>query len=323
VRVDSCSRINPGASESEFIAARRRTVNLVPVKAHLTLDGISVVGNASPGDYTPYLWIVFFKIDGDTAFVASVDGTFKLQGTATVVGTPGNHGDLGSNLGSVSIPAAMGDFTTLLSPIPLGKSGTLVVAPGLLGCIAILMGQLTSGDLETGTPDDDVPPAHEALNNSLQQALNALIPTFSVSNENVTDAEVQAIEKQVESAVTNAVKNALSLGNKILTGFGFEGQDWLLGTAVYRFSGSDLATSPPAGITLQDGYPNPTEIVVDVASLPVTYTFQGTIIADPLPLSMKRVLTRLGQPSLRKAMAATAVPFTPRDSANSWINAVA
>jgi hypothetical protein len=43
----------------------------------------------------PYLWTVFFKIDGSTCRVSS---RFVLNGTATVVGTTGrSHGNLGTS----------------------------------------------------------------------------------------------------------------------------------------------------------------------------------------------------------------------------------
>jgi hypothetical protein len=188
-------------------------VNVTPIRAHISLESISLVGSVegtnitgplTPGTQWPaYLWTVFFKIDGDTAFL---DENLRLQGTATVVPTTGNHGDLpavGPDAGIVSIPASLGDFRTILAPIPL-KTIPGVTVPGVLGCVAILLIQASTGD-------DAIAQGHNALNNSLRQQLNNLIPQLGIKNPDITDDDVQAIKDQVNSAVTNAVKNALSV----------------------------------------------------------------------------------------------------------------
>jgi hypothetical protein len=55
---------------------------------------------------------VFFKIDGDG--VALTDA-LKLSGSATVVTTPGSHGNLGTSDvdagDDVSIPSALGEWS--------------------------------------------------------------------------------------------------------------------------------------------------------------------------------------------------------------------
>jgi hypothetical protein len=69
------------------------------VKMQLNKLSASFFGNSPSKDSDPaYLWVVFFKIDGDSA---SVNSSLQLQGTATVVPMPGNHGDLILNEGQI------------------------------------------------------------------------------------------------------------------------------------------------------------------------------------------------------------------------------
>jgi hypothetical protein len=312
---------------------------IVPVKVHLTIDNIQFQYNGQGHYFNPlYLWTVFFKIDGDTAFVDDTD--FKLHGTATMFDMPGNHGDLpGIASGhwdsgpldtstpyqatlNFPVPASLGDFQTLVTPIPLKSSSgsTTPIAPGVVGCIAVLM----SND---GLPDDDIPPGHEALNNAVQQQLNNLIPTLGATHQQVSQSQISAIAQEVIKAVTNAITNSVSFGTIVAVFLDFENPDAAWGNPVYQFAAgnndctagsSDLACTPPAGIPLpaqpisiNDGYET------------YSFTFQGTVIGDPFPLSMKRLLTRADQTSLRKAMTSTTASFAPRDSANAWANAVA
>src|SRR5215468_5503046 len=92
-----------------------------PLDVKLKLQNLHCFDEADGiGSAEPYLWTVFFKIDGDTTVVNS---HLTLQGTATVIPRPGNHRDLpnqdvdaGEN---VPIPAVLGEFDVRLKPIPL------------------------------------------------------------------------------------------------------------------------------------------------------------------------------------------------------------
>ncbi len=289
------------------------------VRTHIRLSSIEVDVKAS--NYLPsYLWTIFFKIDGDTVYVGE---DLMLHGSATVVGTPGDHGDLPGNgaLSNVAIPSQLGEFRTVLTPIPIRFVSGINV-PGVVGCVAILL-------LEEDTPADAVAQGHQALNSSLQNALDAEISKLGVNNQNITDADVKAITEQVTNAVKKAITNSLSTWEQIVTWLGFENQDNLIGTAIYRFNAqNDLADSAPQGISLQNGYPDPSPIVYtfQVSAFPIiigesVWTFHGTIIGDPLPISLRRVLVGLGYqqplPGVREAMGTHLVK-----SLRAWIDAV-
>ena len=98
-----------------------------------------------PGSAEPYLWVVYFKVDGET-IVVNTDGPNPpfLQGPPTIVPTPGNHGNLGVNDvdegDEFAVPSIIGEYRTVMKPIPLtvpllGKTEV----GGMIGCIAVLM----------------------------------------------------------------------------------------------------------------------------------------------------------------------------------------
>lgn len=269
----------------------------MPVRVHVRLETLlSNVASGTPGVvlYPVYLWSIFFKIDGATV---KVNSSFKLQGTATFVPTLGDHGDLpGSPTGSgvTPIPASLGDFVTILEPIPVPSLST--TTGGVVGYAEVLMQQLD-------TPDGDIPPGHQALNDAVQKGLNNLIPTLGATQTQPSPAEIKGIEKQAASAVIGAVTKALGIGYKLLTFFGLQQQDNPWGNVVNYYTTDQLVASGPKGISIHDeilGYDASTQS----GGVPL-YTFLGTVVADPLPLSMRRILTGIGHPppvSVRQVM---------------------
>ena len=133
------------------------------LKVDLKLDRIHCYDEGDgPGDAEPYLWTVFWKVDGDTV-VVNTDGPAPpfVQGFPTVVGTPGNHGNLGTSDvdegDDVSIPAIIGEYHTTMKPIPLTTPfGSVTDVGGMLGCVVVLME-------EDFTSDDAIQRGHEAL----------------------------------------------------------------------------------------------------------------------------------------------------------------
>jgi hypothetical protein len=200
----------------------------------------------SIGSAEPYLWTVFFKIDGDTTYI---DSGLHLHGTATVVTTPGNHGNLGVHEvtagDDVPIPAELGEFSAVLKPIPLSflPPEDMVTEPGWIGCVVILLEQ-------DATPDHAVASGHEALNQAVQSALDALIPTLSYQNQSPTDDQIKALSDQVAKQVMDAISNDVSGWDQL------KNQDDKIGSRVFYYSQSDICTALLAGIPLEEDWDN-------------------------------------------------------------------
>lgn len=150
----------------------------------------------------PYLWTVFFKIDGETC---KVNAALRLEGRATVITTSGNHGDLlraeVDVWDNVPIPSTLGLWQTRLKPIYLDVPiCDIDHAPGLIGCLVILLE-------EDFTPNDAIAQGHEALNQAVQQELDSLIPTLGFFHREPTDEEIEEISNHIGDRVTAAIES--------------------------------------------------------------------------------------------------------------------
>lgn len=165
------------------------------------------------GNAEPYIWTIFFKIDGTTCWL---NESLMLQGTATVFATPGSHGNLKNtdvNAGdTVPIPATIGYQNMILTPIPVPDSvkklGTNDI-PAFAGCIVVLMEQdnVTDKGAESG---------HQALNLAIKDALNSIIPTLGFTKQGINDADIKSLSDKVQSRAEDAVKNQQNLFEKYL-----------------------------------------------------------------------------------------------------------
>jgi hypothetical protein len=203
-----------------------------PLQVQISLDHIHCHREGDWGSAEPYLWTIFFKIDGDTVVMG--DDLF-LHGTATVITTPGSHGNLGDtdvNDGdNVPVPSAIGQFQTTLRPIPVPDSLGLDDVGGVVGVAVVLMEEdwVTDSGAEAG---------HAALNSFVQQALDQLIPTLGVRNPDVNDDDIAALTAHARDAITDAVTSAQSTWHNVTSWL--NGDD-SLGDKVFTFSHDSLA----------------------------------------------------------------------------------
>jgi hypothetical protein len=192
-----------------------------------------------PGNAEPFLWTVFWKVDGETVAV-NTDGPAPpfVQGFPTVVGTPGNHGNLGTSDvdegDDVPIPPIIGEYHTTMMPIPLTTPvGSITEIGGMMGCIVVLME-------EDFTSDSAIQRGHEALDSSVRERLAALLGTLSITKPEPTEEDILALSDQVGEAVKNAIADGVSVLSWIA---GWGNMDDEVGSAVFRFSHNQLEGS--------------------------------------------------------------------------------
>lgn len=208
-----------------------------PLQIEIYLDHIHCYDEGDGfGSAEPYLWTIYFKIDGDSVILG--DNLF-LQGTATVVTTPGSHGNLGDtdvDAGDdVLVPAAIGDFQTTLKPISVPQSlrdAGINDVGGSVGLAVVLMEQdwVTDSGAEAG---------HVTLNQFVEQAINNLIPTLGVSKPDVTNEDIAALTADAADAVSNAVRNAQSTWHNVTSWLNGDDQ---IGSNVFTFSHDSFTT---------------------------------------------------------------------------------
>ncbi len=150
--------------------------------------------NDGSGTAEPYLWPVFFKIDGSSYAVT----TSGFIGSPTIIPTFGTHGNLGTRDvdagNNVTIPAALGEFRTLLQPIPVldsfrtGILGSDTI-PGLAGVVYILMEE-------------------DGWSNSLAtEGYSAMIEAIQLAITQVTDGFRNALSQPTKDQIERAMAN--------------------------------------------------------------------------------------------------------------------
>jgi hypothetical protein len=213
--------------------------NKVHVRIHLDKIVCYDEGDGA-GNAEPYLWTVFYKIDGDGVRLGA---NGQLQGRAIVYRTVGSHGNLhNTNVDAgdtVSIPLGIGAWSTDLKPIPVDPAMLNIVRqntgwddlPGRIGVICILMeeDQVTDNAAEAG---------HRALDFGLEKALNDRIPRLGILKQFLTLQDEQEIQNELSASTKQAVKDELSLLQKL---WAFIDPDDTIGSQNFGFNQDILA----------------------------------------------------------------------------------
>lgn len=155
------------------------TFRLTSIHCHDEGDG--------PGEAEPYLWTIFFKVDGTTTslVVDTEELTVNLTGRASIIvsdvnsnhGNLGHHGvDAGEN---VAIPKTLGEWITIIRSIPvvlppgISATNTPASVDGVAGYLAVLLE-------EDFTTSEDILTAHRIFNDEVRRWINESLATLSV-----------------------------------------------------------------------------------------------------------------------------------------------
>jgi hypothetical protein len=218
-----------------------------PLDVSINLDRIVCIDEGDgPGDAEPYLWTLFYKIDGATVRFGEND---KLQGTVTLVRTNGHQGNLNNtdvDAGDVvAIPPSVGAWNTVLTPIPIADSKLQLIKdltraargtewttiPGVVGVVCILME-------EDNLPDSSAVAGYNAFCSTFETRMNELINTLGLLKLGLTEEDERGLSDAVRQAIEDAMAGNLNFLESVWNWVA--GPDQVLGNAAWRFSHDDL-----------------------------------------------------------------------------------
>ncbi|MFJ6027876.1 hypothetical protein ACIQCN_10490 [Pseudarthrobacter sp. NPDC092424] len=198
------------------------------------------------GNAEPYIWTVFFKVDGDNFAVEAGSG---LIGSPTIVSSSGSHGNLGDtdvDAGyDVPVPDAVGRWSTKLKPIPINDA----VLRSLLGAddVPAIAGVVVSVMEEDGWPDSLADTGYAAFVDAVHLAVVKVAASFqralaAPTPQQIKD-QIEVVKESAASSVRAAVKNAMSGWQLIWYGT-FGNNDDSVGTEAFTTTTDELVDTP-------------------------------------------------------------------------------
>lgn len=202
---------------------------LADLDVRLELQTLTCGAGADLGSSAqPYLWVIFFKLDGASLMVTDTSAG-EMTGEATVHAPRGSHGNLGVasvTVGDVvPIPASLGRYETVLRVIPVQSAAAEEGGRAVMGGVGAMC-VLREADERS---DERSEARHTALRQRVKSTLDALVRARNASHRTFTDSEViEALSTRWQDVVR-------------------EGEDWVvnpddtLGVKVWYFSHASLA----------------------------------------------------------------------------------
>lgn len=210
-------------------------MDLQALKIKLELEKIICRDEADGhGKAEPYMWTVFFKLDGNKL---SLNEQLKLDGEGDITTTPGSHNNLGVRKAKagdiIKIPAKIGQYNTQMKPIPVFDALKPVLPNGIAGIIGVVSVLLEKDHVSKQGAEA----GHKALNQGIKEAMLELVKSRTFSNPSVSDKELNMFTKDIiddtEKAIIkkqNIIQNLWSVINK----------DDVIGVKVFYFTHEEI-----------------------------------------------------------------------------------
>jgi len=214
-------------------------VEPIAIKARLHTLKCHDRGTKNRFDGEPYLWNVFFKVDGEGV---TVNQDFSLSGAAKLHFGEGSHGNLYikniKNGDSIAITERVGAWQTTLTPLHLPYFEAAF--PASIGVVSILMqeGTVSHKGAESG---------HQRLNEFVRQSINQSIYRFNPKEIDILDIE-EAMKQyfrkqatQVGDDVVQYIEEAIMKSQNVVQNlWSLVSRDTLIGYQIWDFNQLDI-----------------------------------------------------------------------------------
>jgi hypothetical protein len=194
--------------------------------AKIKLETLECIRTDDSNGDEPFLWTIFFKIDGSTI----KQSLFKnLSGEAVFHFTFGDHNNLGRPENSVFsgativITPELGEWITDLQPIAVNLLKEVLLIPGIIGSIVILME-------EDATTDEAAVAGYQALCDFVKDEINGFI-----SNLDLIEIKTQAEQTKLPNeTLAQGIDRILKIQLNSLEVHMKDGADHVVKNAVFK-----------------------------------------------------------------------------------------
>ena len=185
------------------------------------------------GKAEPYLWPIFFKIDGEKVYFETIE-TLTLGGNALLHVVDGAQQNLGVqqvDAGDiVPIPSSIGKWKTTLKPIPIHDYDDWALAQGVVGVFCILMEQDHMSSRAAKA-------CYKKLVQGIESALNGTIPYLNEQSRSISPQHMERFAASVNEAIEKSVIQNENLLRHIWTAIN---QDDVIGWKCFIYHHKEL-----------------------------------------------------------------------------------
>lgn len=186
---------------------------LKPIQLQIALHTLSLHRKATSwGTTEPYLWNIFFRIDGDAI---KINPDFTISGKGIFNFSKGSHNNLRGTIhrdNILHIPNDIGVWKTELKPVKVPYFEQYV--SGIVGVICVLME-------ENNVSNEGAEAGRVALGQQVQKAVNTALKEFKPTVIDINDVQnsiakhfeskIAVFAENIEDSVVEAIKSSQSL----------------------------------------------------------------------------------------------------------------